>query len=379
MLPAPKTRRFRLADVFPSCVGSLSGRPNPLGMPPVDHAVVLLVDGLGTRALAARAGHARSIAPLVGRATTIDAGFPTTTASSLATLTTGQTPGRHGLVGYSVLDPARDRVVNQLSGWDDDLDPATWQRSATVFESAADIGVSSIAVSSERYRHSGFTRAVLRGAHYRSGETMADRADVVRDILGSGSPSLVYLYVPELDAAAHAFGIDSPEWTHRLEELDSMVAGLTAMLGRRDGLLLTADHGVLDVPASSHVLFDQDPGLVDGIRHVAGEPRCLQLHLEPGLSAAGHAALLERWRLSESSRSWVASRTEAIEAGWFGDSVDVEVLPRIGDIIVAARARIAYYDSRAAHQNGRKMIGQHGSFSPEETSIPLLRYGAFAA
>lgn len=378
MLPALNSRRFRLADVFPSALESVRGRQNVLGLPPVDHAVILLVDGLGTHPLMARAGHARSIAPLVGKATTIDAGFPTTTASSLATLTTGEAPGVHGLVGYSVLDPLHDRVVNQLSGWDDRLDPATWQRCPTVFERARGEGVRSVVVSSERYGDSGFTRAILRGADYRAGASLSDRAAVVSDILGSSEKAIVYLYVPELDATAHATGVGSREWTERLEELDSMVAGLTRDLGAREGLLLTADHGVLDVPETSHVLIDSDAALVDGVRHIAGEPRCLQLHLEPSLRAPDRLALLDRWRESENNRAWVASRDEAVAAGWFGPTVDPEVLPRIGDIIVAARKRIAYYDSRAANQSGRSMIGQHGSLSAEETSIPLVRYGAFA-
>ena len=33
---------------------------------------------------------------------------------------------------------------------------------------------------------------------------------------------------------------------------------------------------------------------------------------------------------------------------------------------------------RAASQKGRSMIGQHGSWSPEETTVPLLRFGAYA-
>ena len=118
MLPATKTHRLSLADVLPSCLNSLRRQPNTLGLPAVDKAVVLLVDGLGTEALSARAGHARQLAPLVNRGTTIGAGFPSTTAAALATLTTGTAPGQHGLVGYSVLDCANDRVVNQLRGWE---------------------------------------------------------------------------------------------------------------------------------------------------------------------------------------------------------------------------------------------------------------------
>lgn len=379
MLPATKTSRLSLADVLPSSLDAVLGQPNALGLGPVDRAVVLLVDGLGTAPLGVRAGHARSIAPLVTRSSTIRAGFPTTTAASLATLTTGSQPGAHGLVGYTVLDAAHDRVVNQLTGWDDRMDPATWQRMPTVFEQAAARGVPSAVVAAARYRTSGFTQAVLRGAAYHSGSSMADRAEVARDLLDSHERIIIYLYVPELDVAAHAHGFESNEWTERLEELDAMVRELTRSLDPREGLLLTADHGGLDVPERGHVLFDGDPGLVEGIRFIAGEPRCLQLHFEPGLSAQHRAASLARWEASEGSRAFVLSRDEAIGAGLFGPDVAEEVVPRIGDVIVAARRRVAYYDTRSPNQAGRSMIGQHGSLSDEETAIPLLRYGAFSA
>ena len=186
-------------------------------------------------------------------------------------------------MGYTVLDAANDRVVNQLTGWDDRLDPATWQRLPTVFERAATRGVPTAVVAAARYRTSGFTQAVLRGAAYHSGSSMADRAAVTRDLLDSHERIIIYLYVPELDVAAHAHGFGSSEWTERLEELDAMVREFTRSLGPREGLLLTADHGGLDVPEHGQVLFDGDPGLIDGIRFVAGEPRCLQLHFEPDL------------------------------------------------------------------------------------------------
>ena len=116
MLPATKSGRPSLADVLPSCLAAIFGEPNSLALPPVDRAVVLLVDGLGVSALRARAGHARTLARALTKASVATAGFPTTTAANLATLTTGEPPGIHGLVGYTVLDPAHDRIVNQLTG-----------------------------------------------------------------------------------------------------------------------------------------------------------------------------------------------------------------------------------------------------------------------
>jgi hypothetical protein len=190
------------------------------------------------------------------------------------------------------------------------------------------------------------------------------------------APALSYVYVPELDVAAHAHGWQSPQWTNALETLDAAVAELARSLSPRDGLLITADHGILDVPAHAHVLFDTVPALVDGVRFVAGDPRCLQLHFEPDLSENQRTALVDAWRTSESERSWIATRSEAIEAGWFG-AVDPEVEPRIGDLLVAARKSIAYYDSRATNDHGRGMIGQHGSWSSSEVRVPLLRFGVF--
>lgn len=378
MLPAMKSHGPSLADVLPSCLDSLVGRPNALQLPPTTASVVLVVDGLGAACLRARAGHARTLAAGLSPASTINSGFPTTTAAALATLTTGAASGAHGLIGYTVLDTGNHRVVNQLSGWDDRLDPATWQRLPTLFESSQDAGVSSFAIGAERFRGSGFTQAVLRGAHYRSAETIAQRMGEARLLLDTVPGALVYVYVPELDQAAHAVGWLSDSWIRRLEEVDSAVRDFAASLHAREGLLVTADHGMLDVPQRSHVLFDSEPALVDGIRFVAGDPRCLQLHFEADATPQHRALVLQRWRDSESGRAWVVSRAEAIAAGWFGAEVHPEVAARIGDILVAARKAVAYYDSRSASPKARNMVGQHGSWTSEELIVPLLRFGAYA-
>lgn len=368
-LPSARARRVGLADVLPNCLAALTGRRGSLGLRPVTHAVVLLADGLGMAALDGHRGHARTMSSRVGVDAPISSVFPTTTAAALASLTTGDLPGQHGLVGYSVLDAANDRVVNQLTGWDDDAMTADWQRRPTLFESARATGLLPIAIGPARYATSGFTRAVLRGAEYRSGASIADRLERAHEAL-AGPPAMIYVYVPELDTASHAHGLQSPNWLKALEELDAAVGRFAPRLGPTHGLLVTADHGVIDVPHEAQIVVA--PELLRGVRHVAGEPRCLQLHLDAGESADEHA---ERWRTSEGSRAWVATRAEAIAAGWFGE-VAPEVLPRIGDVLIAARKRVAYYAD--VDDRGRRMIGQHGSLSPDELTIPLLRFGAWA-
>lgn len=370
MLPAAPLGRRSLADVLPGALDAVLGVPGVFGAPRVDRVVVVLVDGLGASSLKQRAGHARTLAPALTRATTIPSGFPTTTAAALASLTTGTRPGEHGMVGYRVLDRSADRLVNQLSGWDAGMVPELWQPRPTVFERATAEHVAASVIGPSRYARSGLTRAILRGAEYRSAGSIAERFAAARDLLDGGGRRLVYLYVPELDMTAHARGWESPEWTAALELLDGEVSSFVRGLGPREAALLTADHGVLDVPASSHVLVGGP--LLEGVRYLAGEPRCLQLHLE---ADADLRAVLERWRAAEGDRAWIASRDEVAASGWFGE-VGPAAADRMGDVFVAARKAIAYYDAEDA--SGRSMIGQHGSLTPEETQVPLIGFGALA-
>ena len=58
----------------------------------------------------------------------------------MGTFGTGLAAGAHGLLGYEVLVPGTDRLLNELS-WEDGPDPRSWQPHATVFEAVAAAGV----------------------------------------------------------------------------------------------------------------------------------------------------------------------------------------------------------------------------------------------
>ncbi|WP_210506575.1 alkaline phosphatase family protein [Naasia sp. SYSU D00057] len=373
MVPTTSGAGPHLGAVLPGCVAALLGRKNPLGLPAARSVIVVVVDGLGASALKSRRGHARTLAGALTSSSVITTGVPTTTAAALTTLMTGEDPGQHGVVGYAVLDEAGDRVVNQLNGWGGSVDPLVWQRRPTIFESGT---VRGVAVGAKKYRSSGFTAATLRGGDYRPADEIGERFDVALEAAREAPGTLVYLYIPEADQAAHAEGWQSDRWTAALEEIDGALTAALPRLGKGNALLVTADHGIVDVPGSRHVLIDERRELVDGVRHVGGEPRMLHLYFEPDLPDVERAALLDRWRAAEGERAWVRGRDEAIAEGWFGAAVDAEVAPRIGDILVAARGSVAYYDSRTATVGARAMIGQHGSWTPEETRVPLLRFPA---
>lgn len=366
-LPAEPARARNLAGVVPQLLRALDGTSDWFA--PARSAIVFVVDGLGATNLGARSGHARFLAQAMAKRDVARTVFPSTTASALTSLLTGREVGQHGIVGYRARIPGTDDVVNQLRGWDTDGLPRSWQRATPLTTGERQF----FAVTKPEYSGTGFTAATLEGAQFHGHESLADRVAAAADLAARNPGSLTYLYVPELDGLGHRFGWESDRWTAGLEALDDAARRMAGGLHRGTGVVVTADHGMVDVPRHRHVLLHDDDPLVDGVRLIGGEPRMLHLYAEEGAAAA----VAERWREAEGARAWVLERDEAIDAGLFGE-VDDDVRGRIGDVLVAARAAVAYYDDRIADKAPQKMVGQHGSLTHEERTVPLIRLGAFA-
>jgi hypothetical protein len=322
---------------------------------------VLLVDGLGADLVRAHADLAPTLAALASPVGDLSAPCPSTTPVSLATLGTGLPPGSHGILGFVTDIPGEDRTLNHVQ-WADDPDPDVWQARRTVFEQAEAAGVSATAVGPYAYAGSGLTRAVYRGATYTGAVSHGDLCALVLGSLAASPRALVYGYLPELDLTGHVRGVDSPGWRAQLAFIDRVVEELVAGLPDDAALLVTADHGMLDVPAGTRLDLDEEPDLTDGVRLLAGEPRARYVHTEPG----AEDDVLHRWREVLGDRAWVGSRADAVASGIFGP-VDEAVAARIGDVVALARGTWALTTPRLEPGPSR-LAAYHGSL----TATPLL-------
>jgi predicted AlkP superfamily pyrophosphatase or phosphodiesterase len=339
---------------------------------PARSVVLVVVDGLGAIQLRGHAGHARHLVAGVGKKDVAYSVFPTTTAAALTSLVTGAEPGVHGLVGYRVLDASRDRLVNVLSGWETDgIDPLAWQPQPTLFEQAASLNHRAFTVGMPEYARSGFTRATLRGAEFVGAQSAQDRVRLAYQLAADNPGSLVYCYLPEVDKAGHKHGVDSNEWIAALEEVDH---ALSIAPPKQVGVLITADHGMVDVPAHRHIVLDHGDPRLSGVRHIGGEPRMLHVYLEP---EAALEEVVGVWRTASEGDADVLTRAEAISSGLYGAVVTPDATARIGDLVVISRGNKAFYDGTAKDQRARGMIGQHGALTPEERQVPYIRRGAF--
>lgn len=357
----------------------VAGVDDPLGIGPLRAVCVLLVDGLGWVSLGEHRKHAPFLTGLMDgpEARPLSAGFPATTATSLASFGTGSPPAEHGIVGYTFALPELDRPMNALRwepygrGRRTDLrlryPPEVVQPRPTLFERGADGGVGSVIVGSVEHVGSGLTQAVFRGARMEPGFGMGDVAATATACLARGTARFSYAYHASLDTTGHVRGVASEAWALELAHVDRLAADLAERLPTGSALVVTGDHGMVDVAPADRIDLDEHPELVQGVAMVGGEGRVRHLYAVAG----ARDDVLAAWRASLGDRVWVRSREEAARAGWFGPALGPEAGARIGDVVVAARAPVAIVQ-RGVDPIQASLVGHHASFDPAEQLVPFL-------
>lgn len=356
-----------LANLLPGIAARLAGEQPVMDIPAAARYVVLLVDGLGWEQLVAHRDHSEFMSRLLPGASPITCGIPSTTATSLTSLGCGATPGDHGVIGYTFLDPDADRVLNALSWEGGPPDVEAFRRAGTVFQSLAAAGTRSAAVTLPRFADSALTRLAFQGTRQHGIELESDpevvRAAVRRALDDS---DVVYCYERTLDHSGHGFGVGSWQWLDALGHADDVVRALDADLPGDACLLVTGDHGMVNVPVAHRVVAEDHPELA-GFRHIAGEGRLRQLH------GPRPAALARAWAAFLGDRALVRLRDDAIDEGWFGPRLAPGVRERLGQVLVAMRGDWAVMSRTFPGEFD--LVGMHGSLTAAEMRVPLLAIG----
>jgi hypothetical protein len=364
-----------IADVLPAAAAVLgvpAGR-DELGLlervGPTPRVLVVLVDGLGARLLPLLASRAPFLADVLagaaGDLAELQCTFPSTTPTSLVSLGTGAQPGEHGVVGFTVNVPGTDRVLTHIV-WRDDPPPRTWQPLPTWFERIAAAGARATVVLPRMFAGSGLTDSAYRGARFCGVRSRDDYAQRLLAELRAG-PGLVYGYTAVLDTAAHVHGVGTPEWLDAATQVDELLRRLVENLPADAVLLVTADHGGLNVGPGDRVDLAADPRLTAGVRVVAGEPRVRYLHTRPGAATD----VLGNWQGVLGDAATVLARDDAVARGLFG-SVRPEHRERIGDVVVICGAPIAVLATGYEPPEVGRLVGFHGALTDAETAIPLI-------
>jgi hypothetical protein len=366
MLPSVPKSFGRLSEAYLSAFLALEGKANPLALAPKQSYAVILVDGLGVANIKTSGGHAGFLNQKLANSKSLYSGFPTTTATSLASFATGKQSGEHAFIGYRVFDRQSARAINLLNDLGNDLPPRKYQDLATISEQGAASGKRMLTIGPAEYEASGFTQATMPASKYLPAKSFEERFVIARSELAKPG-SLIYLYIPELDQLAHRFGTTSQKWLNTIEELDSALGSFAKLLPKAAGAILTADHGVIDVPKTSHVYLDEFESMQD-LLMIGGDPRVGFAHFDSSVDIQRKRASIE---VELGSLVDVASVQELVQAGWY-QPLTATAENLAPDLILLPKGDRVIYHRDFARPKSLEMIGQHGGMSKAEWEVPLL-------
>jgi hypothetical protein len=349
-----------LTNLVPSLLGPgrTSDLPDwfPAPVRDAEQVVLFVLDGLGWDQLMARTDLAPTMSSMAGGP--IDAVAPTTTATSLTSITTGLTPGEHGVVGYRMA--MYGEVLNVLRWSTTGGDARRRLVPLEVQPRRPFLGSSVPVVAKTEFNGSGFTQAHLAGVRHVGWRLPSNLAVEVRHLLAAGEP-FVYAYYDGIDKIAHEYGLGE-HYDAEVTATDRLVADVAAVLPPGAALVVTADHGQVEVPETLPLSAD----VMSCTRLLSGEGRFRWLHARPGAEAALLAAATE----AHSDRGWVVPVEQVLDEAWLGRWVSTAARGRLGDVAVLARDAVSYDDP--ADTGAIVLRCRHGSLTAAELRVPLL-------
>lgn len=314
--------------------------------------IFVLFDGLGDHQL----GHPGATRLAADRVGAIDSSFSTQTTVNTSTLATGLPPSQHGLIAYQLL--LNGRVVNTIFWFDSQGQPVATNHAAflpvpNLSERLAAAGAETIVVEPSAFVDSALEQVLYRGATVVPAEN--DTASIRIALDRAARPGkLVAVYVPHVDAAAHAAGQESALYREALHDAAGIWEAISTGLPPGAAAVGTADHGHVDVPLDHQLRLPDLPGVT-----FYGDSRVVYVAGDVEAAAALTA---------EFPAAWV-SRSDM--DGWWGPPPyhpDFERRRPDGALVADDGFALLYPGNEVV------MIGQHGGLTDPELRIPILVY-----
>lgn len=339
-----------------------------------ENLVFLVVDGLGYEYLTNAGsgsclhGHLRSSLTSV---------CPSTTSAAVPTFLTGVAPQQHGFTGWftwfrelgSILAalPFEPRHGGGALGRQG-VDPGLLSGVKPFFER---IDIASHVVVPNTIAESEFNLAFHDGANIRPYVGLEDFFNVIKTAVASkDGRNYVYAYWPELDSIAHARGVGSTEVDRHFAQFDAAFGSfIRRMQGSGCKIIVTADHGFIDVPSSGVIQMQDHPALADTlVMPLCGEQRFAYSYVHPD-----KADFFRQYVASELSHAIdLFASSDLIAQGRFGlGEPHPELESRVGHYALVMKPGYKIRD-RVLGEKPKRHIGVHGGITAEEMYVPLV-------
>jgi hypothetical protein len=339
----------------------------------LENVVFVLLDGLGMNLIrrlppdAFLARHLRA---------ELSATCPSTTACALTTIATANYPNRHGVSGWfthlpefgltAVTLPFLERFSHQPLtergiGVEDVFPlPAVHPR---LTHDPLTLTPSYIANTT----YNVYSRGATAGLGY---TTLPDAVDkVVAHVTSGGGPTYTHLYVHDIDTLCHHKGTAHDDIIPLVQRIDAQLARLADAVRGRATIVVSADHGLIDVPAVDQtLLLSDDPLLALLACPPSGDARMPVFHVRGNR----HEAFRDQFLARFGDRMILLPTAEAERMQLFGPGPMSPVARRrFGDFIGIPfkPATLAFHPP--GKPLGNVYLAVHAGLSPQEMWVPL--------
>ena len=303
--------------------------------------------------------------------------FPSTTAAALTSLFSGLWPAQHGIVGWFTHLPDRGHTIIPLRALERFTERSIEQLSIELQEVIQGTSLfpaykrACTTYTFRKFKSGQYAEWAHDGNHvegYRSLKNAVKR--IKRNLSSPSEPSFSYLYLSEIDHLSHLHGWNAPEVLHEMREADRQLKRIRKLLPDSVRMIVTADHGHINVPKERHeILYPSDPLLRFLECPPSGESRVPLFHVKPGHEQQFTGAFAERFHLDFA----LITPDDAETLGLYGPvPLSEATRSRVGSYIgISPEAdAIEYVYEDGAPGIGH--IGMHGGMSTDEVEVPLF-------
>ncbi len=358
----------------------------------IDNVILLLCDGLGynewrrqeDKGFFGELSRKGSVRPI----TTV---FPSTTAAALTTVSTGLTPQEHGLPEWYVymeeigdiivtlpFTRVGDRGRDTLEG---EMSPKALIEGKTIFHKLSNAGVKCTSLTNRALAFSAYSAVSRGGSDVLPYGAASDLTVSLRRLIERSSRrNFFYAYWSYVDTIEHVYGPNTDEAeveasliSHAFQE--GFLAKLSKDAARRTMILVTADHGQVQVDPEKTVYMNRWKKLVNALeRSPSGEvippwgsARDAYLKVEGSKLDATRKYLEQKLKGTAS----VLTTEEGIEQGLFGiNKPSRRFRRRIGNLMILPHGtKTVWY--RYPRGDPLNLRGHHGGLTVDEMTIPL--------
>ncbi len=358
-----------------------------------EKVVVLLLDGFGywqwhryvhAHAFLRRFNERGLVAPLASV-------FPATTAAALTAIHTGLTPQQHGLLEWMIYDEGLGRNFYTLPFAEIDdhaslvgkVDPSILFDGPTFYEELLGHGIPSFTFTNLAIAGTAYSKQLTRKSVPVPHKTAADLVVNLRQHLERAPPGPAYYYAYHeyIDGVSHLYGPHSEQaraemngFFHLLQT--ELVEKLSPEAARGVSLLVTADHGHIDVDPTKTTFLNDYPHITKHFRRAPdGRP------IPPWGSARDCFLAIEPDRIEEVQRqlsealadkALVLRSEDALRQGFFGAGEPHPCLRgRIGDLLILPDGEETVWYQHSGDKKSFTKLGHHGGRRVAEMAVPL--------